>query len=254
MRVQTGHERWSFWGHIGAQKVFLQQNRDPAIPSSLAQVLPSAGIQPLKCDSGSAGWIFCIMLLHRRGKMRLRHFDRLLAQHHAKQDDWSGGRGLAGLESRSGCPRGQVAAGDGRRIAALPRREAYPVVPGDTRYGMLTWLSRPSRRLQRDIRWPGLDHLRNFRRHFGTRRAARYSCPNGAGRTDFWQTPRGVAEQPGVHVRMPRLRPSDLDHGRYGDAPFQIAAYSVVLGCASHVNALQWNVGKAVGGSTRPHL
>src|SRR5271166_3083613 len=45
-----------------------------------------------------------------------------------------------------------------------------------------------------------------------------------------------------------------LDCGRYGDAPFQIAAYSVVLGCASHVNALQWNVGKAVGGSTRPHL
>ena len=65
---------------------------------------------------------------------------------------------------------------------------------------------------------------------------------------------RGGTEESGTHLRMPRLRSSDLDHGGHSDAPLQAAADGVVLGRASHGDALQRHVGAAVGGSARPHL
>src|SRR6266852_5150148 len=65
---------------------------------------------------------------------------------------------------------------------------------------------------------------------------------------------RGGAEEPGVHLRMLRLWPADLNHGGHGAAPCQAAADGLVLGRASDVDAFQRNVGAAVGGSARPHL
>ena len=62
----------------------------------------------------------------------------------------------------------------------------------------------------------------------------------------LWPRARGIAEEPGVHLRMPRLRSSDVDHGRRGDAPVQIAADGVVLGRASHGNPLERHVGTPV--------
>src|SRR3984893_10601344 len=59
----------------------------------------------------------------------------------------------------------------------------------------------------------------------------------------LWQPTRGIAEEPGAHLRMPRLRSSDIDHGWYSDAPGQIAADSVVLGRASDGNPLERHVG-----------
>src|SRR5271167_4184679 len=39
---------------------------------------------------------------------------------------------------------------------------------------------------------------------------------------------RGGAEEPGVHLRMLRLRPADLDHGEHSAAPHQAAADGLV--------------------------
>src|SRR5712692_3395464 len=47
---------------------------------------------------------------------------------------------------------------------------------------------------------------------------------------------------------------SDLDHGRQRDASLQAPADGLVLGRTSDVDALQRDVGAAVGVSTRPHL
>src|SRR5712671_5896937 len=52
--------------------------------------------------------------------------------------------------------------------------------------------------------------------------------------------PRSAVEEPGAHLRMPRLRSPDVDHGRDGDAPVEVAADGVVLGRASHGDALEW--------------
>ena len=62
----------------------------------------------------------------------------------------------------------------------------------------------------------------------------------------LWPRARGIAEEPGAHLRMPWLRSSDVDHGWHGDAPVQIAADSVVLGRASHGNPLERHVGTPV--------
>ena len=70
----------------------------------------------------------------------------------------------------------------------------------------------------------------------------------------MWRRARGSTEEPGPHVRMSRLRSSDLDHGRQRDASLQAPADGLVLGRTSDVDALQRDVGAAVGGSTRPHL
>jgi len=70
----------------------------------------------------------------------------------------------------------------------------------------------------------------------------------------LWQRTRGIAEEPGAHLRMPRLRSSDVDHGWHSDAPVQIAADSVVLGRASHGNPLEWHVGTPVRGPARHHI
>ena len=68
------------------------------------------------------------------------------------------------------------------------------------------------------------------------------------------QGSRGSAEKPGVHLRMLRLWPADVDHCGHGAAPHQAAADGLVLGRASDVNAFQRNVGAAVGGSARADL
>src|SRR5256886_13246370 len=66
--------------------------------------------------------------------------------------------------------------------------------------------------------------------------------------------PRSAVEEPGAHLRMPRLRSSDVDHGWYSDAPVQIAADSVVLGRASHGNPLERPVGPPVRVAARHHI
>src|SRR4029077_7658094 len=53
---------------------------------------------------------------------------------------------------------------------------------------------------------------------------------------------------------MPRLRSPNVDHGRDGDAPVQVAADGVVLGRASHGNALEWHVGSPARGPARHHV
>ena len=63
----------------------------------------------------------------------------------------------------------------------------------------------------------------------------------------LWQRTRGIAEEPGAHVRMPRVRSSDVDHSWHGDAPVQIAADRVVLGRASDGNPLGTITRRATG-------
>ena len=63
-----------------------------------------------------------------------------------------------------------------------------------------------------------------------------------------------IAEEPGAHLRMLRLRSSDVDHGRHGDAPLQVAPDGVVLGRASHGNPLERHVGTPVRGPARHHI
>src|SRR5271166_5914309 len=53
--------------------------------------------------------------------------------------------------------------------------------------------------------------------------------------------PRGDAEEPGIHIRMSRLRTPDFDYGGHGDASLQAAADDVVLGRASHCPWCQYN-------------
>jgi hypothetical protein len=53
---------------------------------------------------------------------------------------------------------------------------------------------------------------------------------------------------------MPSLRSSNIDHGRDGDAPVQVAADGVVLGRAPHGNTLEWHVGSPARGPARHHL
>ena len=65
-----------------------------------------------------------------------------------------------------------------------------------------------------------------------------FVCP-GCGAT------RRGAEEPGVHIRMPRLRSTDFGHGGNCDASFQAAADDVVLAAISwqhfqHVGASNW--------------
>ena len=43
----------------------------------------------------------------------------------------------------------------------------------------------------------------------------------------------GCAEEPRLHIRVPRLRPTDVGHGGDGDASLQAAADDLVLGGAS---------------------
>ena len=73
--------------------------------------------------------------------------------------------------------------------------EAYCVVPGLPRCGIQPWLS-PARGLQRDTLWPGGDHSRNSRRNFPTKRAARHSCSNGAGRMGLCVRPVAATAPP----------------------------------------------------------
>src|ERR1019366_8644989 len=64
----------------------------------------------------------------------------------------------------------------------------------------------------------------------------------------------GDAEEPGAHLRMPRLRPSNIDHCRHGLASLQVADVDVVLGCASHGDTFERHVRTATRGATRRHL
>src|SRR5271155_4596949 len=65
---------------------------------------------------------------------------------------------------------------------------------------------------------------------------------------------RAALEEPGAHLRMARLRSPDVGNGRDGDAPVEVAADGVVLGIASHGDALQWHVGSPARGPARHHL
>src|SRR5262249_60347620 len=62
---------------------------------------------------------------------------------------------------------------------------------------------------------------------------------------------RSVLEEPGAHLRMPRLRSPDVDNRRDGDAPVEVVADGVVVGRAS---ALEWHVGSPARGPARHHL
>src|SRR5213596_1189145 len=64
----------------------------------------------------------------------------------------------------------------------------------------------------------------------------------------LWCRTRGALEEPGAHLRMPRLRSPDVDNGRDGDAPVEVAADGLVLGRASHGDALKWHVGSPARG------
>src|ERR1700751_3213944 len=54
--------------------------------------------------------------------------------------------------------------------------------------------------------------------------------PPGVCLSFLWRGTRSVLEEPGAHLRMPRLRSPDVDNGRDGDAPVEVAADGVVLG------------------------
>src|SRR5213595_2929595 len=70
----------------------------------------------------------------------------------------------------------------------------------------------------------------------------------------LWCRTRGALEEPGAHLRMPRLRSPDVDNGRDGDAPVEVAADGLVLGRASHGDALKWHVGSPARGPARHHI
>ena len=59
------------------------------------------------------------------------------------------------------------------------------------------------------------------------------------------QRPRGRAEEPGIHLRMLRLRPPDFDHGGHSDAPHKASVDGVVLGRAFDVDTFKRHVGAA---------
>src|SRR5271169_1058115 len=63
-----------------------------------------------------------------------------------------------------------------------------------------------------------------------------------------------VAEEPGAHLRMSRLRSPNVDHSRHGDAPLEVAFNGMVLGRAPHGNPFQRHVGAPVGGTARYHV
>src|SRR3954465_7249640 len=90
------------------------------------------------------------------------------------------------------------------------------------------------------------------------RRAVRRSCSSGVGRRGLSVLPvatdRSVLEESGAHLRMPRLRSPDVDNGRDGDAPVEVAAHGLVLGRASHGDALEWYVGSPARGPARRHV
>src|SRR5271170_2437019 len=59
--------------------------------------------------------------------------------------------------------------------------EAYPAVPGRSRYGMSSSVSRRPRRPMRDEPWPGVERFRSFKRSSPTRQAARPFCRSVVG-------------------------------------------------------------------------
>ena len=61
--------------------------------------------------------------------------------------------------------------------------------------------------------------------------------------------PRGRAEEPGVHLRMLRLRPPDFHHGGHGDAPHKASVDGMVLGRGFDVDTFKRHVGAATGGT-----
>src|SRR5436305_15306416 len=65
----------------------------------------------------------------------------------------------------------------------------------------------------------------------------------GACLSCLWCRTRGALEEPGAHLRMPRLRSPDADNGRDGDAPVEVAAGGLPLGRASRGDALNWYAG-----------
>ena len=81
---------------------------------------------------------------------------------------------------------------------------------------------------------------------------------NGAGRMGSFvrlgSHPRGRAEEPGIHLRMLRLRSPDFDHGGHGDAPHKASFDGMVLGRTFDVDTFKRHVGAATGRSARPHL
>src|SRR5271157_1911433 len=69
--------------------------------------------------------------------------------------------------------------------------------------------------------------------------------PDGIRLSRLRQRPRGRAEEPGIHLRMLRLRPPDFDHGGHSDAPHKASVDGVVLGRAFDVDTFKRHVGAA---------
>src|SRR5271170_5441428 len=70
----------------------------------------------------------------------------------------------------------------------------------------------------------------------------------------LWRRPGGRAEEPGIHLRMLRLRSPDFDHGGHRDAPHKASVDGMVLGRTFDVDTFKRHVGAATGRSARPHL
>src|SRR5512147_139878 len=64
----------------------------------------------------------------------------------------------------------------------------------------------------------------------------------------MWQVPRRRTEEPSAPVGVSRLRAPNLDYGRHGDAPLQVAADGVVLDRAFDGDPFQRHVGAAIRG------
>ena len=136
---------------------------------------------------------------------------------------------------------------------------AYCVVPGLPKCGIRPLLRVPRWGPQGNTRWRGRVRSPSFSRRFPTRRAARPSCVRTAlagwiRLSGLWRRPGGRAEEPGIHLRMLRLRSPDFDHGGHGDAPHKASVDGMVLGRTFDVDPFKRHVGAATGRSARPHL
>ena len=146
---------------------------------------------------------------------------------------------------------------DGRAFVCSTCGVAYCVVPGLPKCGIQPLL-RPAMGLQGNTLWRGRVRSPNFSRR--SRRGelrgllVRTALAGWIRLSGMWRRPRGRAEEPGVHLRMLRLRPPDFHHGGHGDAPHKASVDGMVLGRAFDVDTFKRHVGAATGGSTRPHL
>src|ERR1700675_2303022 len=70
----------------------------------------------------------------------------------------------------------------------------------------------------------------------------------------LWRATVGGAQESRLHLRVPRLWSANVSHFGNGDASFQAATDGMVLGCASHVDSFERDVGASVGRPTRRHI